>query len=314
MPNKVSRRSFLQSSSMAGAGLAALAPLSASEKKTYQKGASPWPICLNTSSIRPATLDKKIEAAVAAGYDGIELWIDELENYEKEGGKLEELGKRLTDLGLFVPNVIGLWGAIPADPAQWEASLAPTRNRMRMMAAAGSQHAACIPPGKPADVDRKWCAQCYRDLVKIGRDEYGISVAFEFVGFMESIYRFGDAAGIAIDANIPEACLIMDTFHLYRGGSGFEGIRHVRGPFIADFHINDVPAEPPREEMSDKHRIYPGDGILPLASVFQQLKEIGYEGPLSVEMFNEEHYAQEPQIVAETALRKTLEVIKASGV
>lgn len=313
MANEVSRRNFLQCSSLAGAGLAALAPLSASEK-TYQKGASPWPICFNTSSIRPATLDKKIEVTVAAGYDGLEPWIEELEEYEKAGGNLQELGKRLGDLGLFVPNVIGLWGAIPADPAKWEESLAPTRNRMRMMAAIGSRHAACIPPGRPADVDRTWCARCYRDLVKIGREEYGISVAFEFVGFMESIYRFGDAVGIAIDANIPDACLIMDTFHLYRGGSGFEGIRHVRGNFIADFHINDVAAEPAREEMGDKHRIYPGDGILPLASVFQQLKEIGYQGPLSVEMFNEEHYAQDPQVVAETALRKTLAVIQGAGV
>ena len=313
MANEVTRRSFLQTSSMAGAGLAALSPVAASEK-TFQKGASPWPICINTSTIRPTPLEKKIAVTVAAGYDGIELWIDELENYEKEGGKLEDLAKRLTDLGLFVPNVIGLWGGIPADPAKWEESLGPTRNRMRMMAAVGSKHAACIPPGKPADVDREWCAQCYRELVQIGRDEYGISVALEFVGFIESIHRFGDAAGIATDANIPEACLIMDTFHLHRGGSGFEGIRHIQGNFIADFHINDVPAEPPREEMSDKHRIYPGDGVLPLASVLQQLKQIGYTGPLSVEMFNEEHYAQDSQVVAETALRKTLEVIQASGV
>ncbi|MGI6461898.1 MAG: sugar phosphate isomerase/epimerase family protein [Candidatus Hydrogenedentales bacterium] len=313
MPKEVSRRSFLQSSSLAGAGLAALTPLGA-VKKTYQQGTSLWPICLNTSSIRPASLEQKIEATVAAGYDGIEPWIEELEAYEKAGGNLQDLGKRLSDLGLFVPNVIGLWGSIPADPAQWEESLAPTRNRMRRMAAIGSRHAACIPPGRPADVDRTWCARCYRDLVQIGREEYGISVALEFVGFMESIHRFGDAAGIAIDANIPDACLIMDTFHLYRGGSGFEGIRHIRGNFIANFHINDVPAEPAREEMVDKHRIYPGDGILPLASVFQQLKEIDYRGALSIEMFNEEHYAQEPKEVAETALRKTLAVIEGSGV
>ena len=37
MANEVSRRNFLQCSSLAGAGLAVLAPLSASEK-TYQKG------------------------------------------------------------------------------------------------------------------------------------------------------------------------------------------------------------------------------------------------------------------------------------
>lgn len=313
MPHDVSRRSFLQNSSLTGVGLGILSPFSDS-RKTYQKGASPWPIALNTSTIRPAPLETKIEAAVAAGYDGIELWIDDLENYENEGGNLEALGKRIRDRGLFVPNVIGLWGSIPADPAQWEASLGPTRNRMRIMAAVGSQHAACIPPGRPADIDRKWCADRYRDLVHIGRDEYGISVAFEFIGFIESIHRFGDAAGIAIDANIPEACLVMDTFHMYRGGSGFDGLRHIQGDFIAVFHLNDVPAEPPREEMADRHRVFPGDGVLPLASVFQQLKKIGYAGALSLELFNEEHYQQDPMEVAETGLAKTLEAIQASGV
>jgi sugar phosphate isomerase/epimerase len=66
--------------------------------------------------------------------------------------------------------------------------------------------------------------------------------------------------------------------------------------------------------MGDKHRIYPGDGILPLTSVMQQLAAIGYKGPLSIEMFNEEHYNQDPQLVADTALRKTLEIIEAAGV
>ncbi|NLX14784.1 MAG: sugar phosphate isomerase/epimerase [Phycisphaerales bacterium] len=308
------RRTFLSAAGAAVGSAAALASNAAHAELRPRQDAAPWPIVLNTSTIMSASLDAKIEAARQAGYDGIELWSADLEKHEAEGGDLKEIGARIADAGLFVPNVIGLWGGIPADPAKWEESLGPTRNRMRMMAAVGSKHAACIPPGKPADVDREWCAQCYRELVQIGRDEYGISVALEFVGFIESIHRFGDAAGIAIDANIPDACLIMDTFHLHRGGSGFEGIRHIQGNFIADFHINDVPAEPPREEMSDKHRIYPGDGVLPLASVLQQLKQIGYTGPLSVEMFNEEHYAQDPQVVAETALRKTLEVIQASGV
>ena len=120
------------------------------------------------------------------------------------------------------------------------------------------------------------------------------------------------AAAIAIDAGDPDACLIADTFHLFRGGSGFDGLRHLSGSFIADFHWNDVPAAPPRTEQGDKHRIYPGDGILPLVKLLKDLRAIDYTGPLSLEMFNEEHYKQDPKLVAETGRRKMLDLIEAA--
>jgi len=82
-------------------------------EKRYQNGASPWPICLDTATIRPASLLEKIKIAAEAGYDGIEPWDGELEEYEKNGGNLKELGVQIKKLGLKVPSVIGLWNAIP---------------------------------------------------------------------------------------------------------------------------------------------------------------------------------------------------------
>ena len=114
---------------------------------------------------------------------------------------------------------------------------------------------------------------------------------------------------IALDANDPDACLIADTFHLYRGGSGFEGIAHLNGDFIAVFHWNDVPAEPAREEMGDAHRIFPGDGMLPLKRVLTLLRQIDYRGPLSLEIFNRTYWEQDPKAVAAEGLRKMRDLI-----
>lgn len=311
MANQFTRRAFLHGASAAGVGLTGMAGQAAraAAPATYQGGVSRWPICLNTSTIRPTPFEEKIQIAHEAGYDGIEVWVNELEAYEKEVGDLKALGARIRDMGMFVPNVIGLWNCMPDTMEAWEESLVATRERLRMAAAVGSRHVAAIPTPDRADFDLKWGADRYRDLVRIGRDDYGISVAVEFVGFLKGVHRFGQACAIAFDADVPEACVIMDTFHLYRGGSGFEGIRHVRGDLIADFHWNDVPAEPPREQLEDKHRVYPGDGILPLKHVLNLLTEIGYNGPLSIETFNEEHYKQDPRVVAKTALDKTVAII-----
>ncbi len=168
---------------------------------------------------------------------------------------------------------------------------------------------ASIPAPDRASFDLKWGAERYRDLLKIGREEFGIIVAFEFVGFLKGINRIGLASAIALDADDPDACLICDTFHLYRGGSGFNGLRQLAPGFIADFHWNDVPAAPPREQLRDEHRIYPGDGILPLKQVLSELAVINYAGPLSLEMFNREHWKQDPAVVAKTGLAKLREQV-----
>lgn len=304
------RRTFLQIG--AGAGFVMAGARAAAQQQKTQQGSSPWPICLNTSTIRPTPLEDKVRIAAGAGYDGIEIWVDELEKHETEGGDVKALGAEIRDRGLFVPDVIGLWDCMPASQEGWEKSLTATRNRMRLAAAVGSKHVAAIPAPDRPDFDLKWGADRYRDLLKIGRDEFGIVVACEFVGFMKGVRRLGQGAAIALDADDPDACLVADTFHLYRGGSGFEGIRHLNGDFIAVFHWNDVPAQPPREELGDKHRIYPGDGILPLKHVLHLLRAIDYRGPLSLEMFNPTHWQQDPKVVAETGLKKIRDLIAAA--
>jgi sugar phosphate isomerase/epimerase len=283
-------------------------------EKRYQEGESPWPICLNASTVRPTPLLDKIKVTAEAGYDGIELWINELDKYEQNGGNLKELGAQIKELGLFVPNIIGLWDCMPMDDEAFKASLPKTKERMRQSADIGSAHVAAIPVPDRVDFDLKIGTSRYKELLKIGREEYGIISAFEFVGFFKGVYRLGQAAAIALDSNDDDACLIMDSFHLYRGGSGFNGLKHLQGNFIADFHINDVPGDPERTTLGDKHRIYPGDGILPLAQLFKDLKSIAYQGPLSLEIFNEEEYKKDPLLVAQTGKQKIMDLILTAGV
>lgn len=322
MDSKVSlnRRDFFLSSAALGGALLGAGMLSSPAKaatvdvKRYQEGVSPWPLVLNTSTIRPASLEEKIRVTAEAGWDGIEPWIDELNQYEKDGGDLKELGAQIRELGLYVPNVIGLWDAMPATPEAFAESLKISKERMRQCAAVGSLHVAAIPAPDREDFDLAYGAQQYRELLKIGREEYGITVAFEFVGFMKGVHRFGQASAVALDANDRDACLIMDTFHLFRGGSGFEGISKIQGNLIANFHWNDVPGDVPREEQGDEHRLYPGDGILPLTQVLQDLKATGYDKALSLEIFKREYWEQPAEQVSRDGLQKMRECVAAAEV
>lgn len=312
MTPNTDRRTFLKGTA-AFAAAAGLAPAGASHPR-YQGGMSPWPLTLNASTIRPTPVREKIRAAAEAGWDGIELWIDDLEQHERSGGSLKDMARSIRDQGLFVPNIIGLWNCMPAEPEAWEPSVEKTRERMRMSADVGSACVAAIPIPDRADFDLKWGADRYRELLRIGREDYGIRVAFEFVGFFRGVHRLGQASAVALDADDPTACLVMDNFHLYRGGSGFNGIRHLDGDFIGIFHWNDVPDGMEREALGDKDRVYPGDGVLPLAQILRDLKAIGYTGALSLEIFEEAYWGQDPGDVARAGIDKMRACVAAASV
>ena len=57
--------------------------------------------------------------------------------------------------------------------------------------------------------------------------------------------------------------------------------------------MNDYPAKPPRSEITDAHRVYPGDGVAPLASMLRDLRRIGFRGVLSLELFNRDYWKQD---------------------
>jgi len=314
------RRNFIGLGSTIGLAASAIPALSMpasvkgeQKEKRYQKGLSPWPISLDTATIRPASLMDKVKIAAEAGYDGIEPWDGELEQFEKNGGNLKELGLEIKKLGLKVPSVIGLWDAIPDTMDLFTKSLPETRRRMRMASDIGAEHVQTIPNKLSENYDQQWVAARYRDIIEIGMKEYNIKPALVFVKYF-TIKTLGEAAGIAMDANHPTAKVIPDVYHMYISGGGFEGLKMLKGDGIAIFQFNDAPSTPAFKDLNDEHRVYPGDGILPLDSIFRDLKAIGYKGFISLEMYNPNYYKQDLLTVAKTGLKKTLEVLKKAGV
>lgn len=311
------RRKFVSLSAAAG-----LLPFSLSasdtvtepqKEKRYQKGVSPWPVCLDTATIRPASLRDKVKIAARAGYDAIEPWDGELQKFEAEGGKLKDLGKEIKDLGMFVPSVIGLWNAIPPTQELFEKSLKDTRNRMRMGADIGAEHIQTIANNAGENYNHKWMASRYRDILEIGLKEYQIHPALVFVKY-QPVKTMGQAMGIIMDSDHPSAMMIPDTYHMYISEGGFESLKLVNGKSIAIFQFSDAPASPAVAELGDSHRVYPGDGILPLPQILRDLKASGFRKCISLELYNPEYWKQDLQKVAETGLAKTLEVIKKAGV
>ena len=310
------RRKFFEQAVITGVGAAALGSsrdhtkvLTPTNEKRFQNGRSPWPICLDTATIRNAgNLSKKIDIAIEAGYDAIEPWDSDLVQYEEEGGDLKELAKKITDHGLFVPSMIGLWGCLPDSEDAFKESLAATRNRLRMASEIGSEFAQAIPNSVGANYDGRFVASCYRRLLEIGINDYNVKPALVFVE-MFPLKTLGQAVAIALDSDHPEARIIPDVFHMYISKGGFEGLKQLNGDMFAIFQFNDAPKGMALEEMKDKDRVYPGDGILPLPKILKDLKKTGFNRCISLELYNPSYYERDPLQVAREGLSKTLSII-----
>lgn len=310
MPDQPTRRQVLLSAPALAAATAASADARKAEPSPHaplNDPPDPWPISLNTSTLRGHKLPiaEVIDIAAAAGYQGIEPWMDELDRHIESGGTLEDLRKQLDDHGLAVTGAIAFYTWMVDDDTQRRKALEQAKRHLDQLAKIGATHMAAPPAGDVKNVDLLAAAERYRHLLEIARPT-GVKPAVEVWGGASNLHRLGQAVLIAIEANHPEACVLPDVFHLYKGGSGLAGIARCNANLLAGFHLNDYPAEPHREKIADRDRIYPGDGIAPLARLFRDLRTIRYTGPISVELFNPDYYRQDAAQVARTALRKTL--------
>ena len=266
----------------------------------------PFRYGLNASTLRGHNLPltEVIAIAAEAGYHGIEPWIDEVEKYVAGGGFLPDLRRRLEDSGLTVEGAIGFAEWLVDDDARRHAGLERAKRDMDLIAQIGGTRIAAPPMGMTDAEDRDLLklAARYRELCEIG-ESAGVTPLLEVWGFSKTLHRLGDAAAVAIESGHGSAAILADSYHLYKGGSPIAGLKMLRGEILPVFHINDYPNIPP-ETITDADRVYPGDGIAPLAEIFQTLQSIGFAGTLSLELFNAEYYKQDARTVAKTGLQK----------
>jgi sugar phosphate isomerase/epimerase len=260
------------------------------------------------------TLPEQVDLAAKAGYDGIEPWINELRQYEQAGGSLSDLRKRIADHGLAVASAIGFAEWIVNDPARRQAGLEQARRDMELVAAIGGTHLAAPPAGATRDtaVNLFEAAERYRTLLELGVSQ-GVIPQLEVWGFSATLSRLGETMLVALESKHPRACVLLDVYHLYKGGSDFSTLRLISGAAMHCFHMNDYPATPPRETIRDADRVYPGDGVAPLPSILKDLLATGFRGFLSLELFNATYWQQDALTVARTGLEKMRAAVAAAS-
>lgn len=269
---------------------------------------------MSTIARCPEELDiaGQIEVAGNAGYQCIEPWFRDINAYTKGGGKLLDLKKRLDDHGLTVESAIGFAKWIVSDEAERAAGLEEAKRDMDTIAQLGGTRIAAPPAGTrdPIELDR--AAERYRALLELGA-EMGVVPQVEMWGGHPAIGSLSRAIHVAVKSGHPDACFLGDVYHIYKGGSSFAGLKLLGPNALQTFHMNDYPANPPRETIRDPDRVYPGDGVAPIGSILQNFLNVGAAPVLNLELFNTRYYARPAAEVATTGLARMKAAVAALG-
>ncbi len=111
----------------------------------------PFNYCLNTGTVRgqKLSLKQQIEVAADAGYDALEPWISDIENYQKDGGSLDDMKKLAADRNVKIVSAIGFAQWIVDDDAQRAKGLEQARHDMGLVKRIGGTHLAAPPRVRP---------------------------------------------------------------------------------------------------------------------------------------------------------------------
>lgn len=260
---------------------------------------------LNTSTLFPFDLNviNQMNVAAQAGYDGIELWVKDIQNFLEKEGSLKELTDCVEAIGIEVVNAISFFKWTDANEATRQQGLKEAEEEMLILKEIGCKAVAAPPSGNVAALPLPLIAKHFRELKELG-NRIGMDVYLEFWGKAPKLNTLSEAVFVALESGHSDVKLLLDPFHMYTGGSSFSGLTYLKREHIGIFHVNDYPATPQKDAITDAERVFPGDGIAPTKQIANELEKMNYNGYLSLELFIENHPNQSALEVARYGLEK----------
>ena len=152
------------------------------------------------------------------------------------------------------------------------------------------------------------------EVLRVMSDVAGeIALAFEFLGKPGCSVPMLDMAVEIVDAADRENVgMVIDTFHFHAGGSRLVDLANVPADKLFVLHLNGC-EDRPREQLTDAHRLYPGEGAIPIEAILRALRDRGFDGTASIEIFRPEYWELDARLVARTAHAKAAAVLANAG-
>lgn len=269
-------------------------------------------LAINGACTMTSDLPTDIAAAGAAGFHYLEIWAPKMERYLQQNS-LSDL-KAILYRHRVRPASINSIESINFRGQEYEAIRTRCLELSALAQSLGCPYIVVVPgplPNRdiPWDKIKAETVQVLKDLGNIA-GSYGINLAFEPLGFgWCSVRTLRAAWEIVRETDRANVGLVLDACHFYTGGSELREINAIDPGKLFIFHLDDA-EDLPKEAITDAQRLLPGQGILPLAAICSHLKDIGFDGLISVELFRPEYWAWSPANLAREARRCALQTLE----
>ncbi|MGW5466755.1 bifunctional sugar phosphate isomerase/epimerase/4-hydroxyphenylpyruvate dioxygenase family protein [Streptomyces chartreusis] len=258
------------------------------------------------------SLTEKLTAASRAGFDGVEIFENDL--LASPLGP-EEVRARCADLGLSI-DLYQPMRDIEAVPAEeFARNLRRARHKFELMRRLGADTVLVCSSVHPLAVDDDALAADHlRQLADVAQ-EFGIRVAYEALAWGRHVNTYGHAWRIVEAADHPSLGTCLDSFHILSRGSDPKGIAEIPGEKIFFLQLADAPLLAMDVLQWSRHyRCFPGQGGFDVAGLVRNVLDTGYDGPLSLEVFNDVFRQAEAGPTAVDAHRSLLVLQETVGV
>ncbi len=250
------------------------------------------------------TLMEKLTAIAAAGFDGIEIFENDLMYFD---GPPAEVRRIAADLGLRILLFQPFRDFEAAPRARMAKNLDRAESKFDVMEQLGADLMLVCSNIAPDAIDDDSVAAA--DLRALGERaaRRGFRIGYEALAWGRHVNKFGRAWKLVQAADHPAVGLVVDSFHTFAIDDDDAPIASIPGDRIFFTQLADAPLMRLDPLSWSRHfRCFPGQGAFPVTRFMRNVLASGYNGPISLEIFNDEFRAAPPRPTAIDGMRSLL--------
>jgi 4-hydroxyphenylpyruvate dioxygenase len=249
-------------------------------------------------------LREKLEAIAAAGFDGVEIFENDFLAFDSTPAEVRQI---CADLGLEITLFQPFRDFEGLPEPHRSAAFNRAERKFDLMEQLGAPLVlicSSVAPAALGGIDR--AAADFRDLGERAAQR-GLKVGYEALAWGRHVFDHRDAWEIVRRADHPNVGLILDSFHTLSRGINPDTIRSIPGDKIFIVQMADAPAMSMDLLYWSRHyRNMPGEGDLPVVDFTRAVLATGYDGPFSLEIFNDQFRSGSPRTIAADGKRSLL--------
>ena len=252
------------------------------------------------------TLNEKLTAVANAGFDGVEIFDQDLLCSLWTPRRIRE---RCDELGLKIEMLQPFRDLEGMTEAQHARAMRRFEGKLDIMAELGTDLILVCASCQPDAIDDdELSAEQLHKAAELAH-ERGMRIAFEALAWSTHVWDYRRAWKIVRMADHPALGTCQDTFHVLSRRLDPWAIRDIPGEKIFFVQLSDAP-EMAMDilQWSRHYRVWPGQGSWDVAGFLENCLIAGYTGPLSLEIFNTVFRRADAERNARDALRSLLYV------